>query len=171
MKNRRAFLKQASLLACTPGLSLAAPQSALITLENAEFRLAISSSGNAHSLLHKPTGRGCLPPAPIPMFSVTQYRPYDNELQLSFPAKPKTFPAESVRREGNRLVVAFALVGYEAVIQLRITDAYLAFPPEKLQYKGCANLRTKRVTAIDEAVLLQIPVLNRKNFGEWLNVV
>jgi hypothetical protein len=105
------------------------------------------------------------------MFSVTQHRPYDNELQLSFPAKPKTFPAEKIRREGDRLIVSFALVGYEATIRLRITEAFIGFTLEKLEYKGYTSLRTKRKTEIDETMFLQLPVRNRKQFGEWLNVM
>jgi len=42
---------------------------------------------------------------------------------------------------------------------------------EKLEYKGYTALRTKRKTAIDESVFLQLPIRNRKNFGEWLNVM
>jgi len=76
-----------------------------------------------------------------PMFTVTQYRPYDNELQLAYPAKVKDFPAERVRREGDRLIVGFALVGYEAAIRLKITDAYIAFQLESLTYHSPNTLR------------------------------
>jgi hypothetical protein len=149
-----------------------AAQTPLITLENSELRLAISSTGVAQSLIHRASGQECLAgAAELSMFSVTQYRPYDNELQLSYPAKPKTFPVETLRREGDRLIVTFALVGYEATIRLKITESYIGFTLEKLDYKGYTSLRSKRVTPIDESIFLQLPVLNRKYFGEWLNVV
>ncbi len=66
---------------------------------------------------------------------MVQYRPYENELQLAFPAKEKSFAAESVRREGDKLIVTFELVNYEAIIGLTITDAYIGFTVEKLNYK------------------------------------
>jgi hypothetical protein len=165
MENRRQFLKDAGLLA------IAVPTRAIV-LENAEMRLVLAPSGAAQSLVHKASGQECLAAGlNLPMFTVTQYRPYDNELQLAYPAKPRAFPAESVHRDGNRLIVQFSLVGYQAVIQLRITDAYIGFTLEKLEYKGYTSLRTKRKTAIDESVFLQLPIRNRKNFGEWLNVM
>ncbi len=174
MRHRRQFLKQAGLLALNSWAAAAAPktESGAIVLENAEMRLVISPAGVARSLIHKASGQECLAPAQeIPMFSVTQYRPYDNELQLSFPAKPKAFPAGKERREEDRLIVSFALVGYEATIRLRVTDDFIGFTLEKLEYKGYTSLRRKRKTEIDETVFLQLPVRNRKQFGEWLNVM
>ncbi|HEX4810406.1 MAG TPA: hypothetical protein VH325_15825 [Bryobacteraceae bacterium] len=175
MDHRREFLKQAGLLTLNSWAAISKPvqeQSGDVVIENAEMRLVIASTGAARRLIHKASGQECLAQTSgIPVFTVTQYRPYDNELQLSYPAKPKTFPAESVRREGNRLLVSFALVGYEAVIQLRITEAYIGFTLESLEYKGYTSLRSKKKTPIDESVFLQLPVRNRKNFGEWLNVM
>lgn len=119
MENRRQFLKDTGLLAI-------AVRAFAIVIENAENRLVLSPTGAAQSLIHKASGQECLAPGlNVPMFTVTQHRPYDNELQLAYPAKPKAFPAESVRRDGNRLIVQFSLFGYEASIQLRITDAYI----------------------------------------------
>ncbi len=71
----------------------------------------------------------------------------------------------------DRLIVSFALVGYEATIQLKVTDAYIGFTLERLEYKGYTSLRPKRQTPIDECVFFQIPVRNRKYFGDWLNVM
>ncbi len=174
MDHRREFLKHAGLLTLSSWAASASPTpgNGTVVIENAEMRLVISSNGVARSLIHKASSQECLGMGQaIPMFSVTQYRPYDNELQLSYPAKPKTFAAESVRRENDLLVVSFELVGYEATIRLRITDAFMGFTLENLEYKGYTSLRHKRKTEIDEAVFLQLPVRNRKQFGEWLNVM
>jgi hypothetical protein len=166
MENRRQFLKEAGLLA-----AVAVPSRGIV-IENAEMQLVLAPTGAAQSLIHKASGQECLAAGlNIPMFTVTQRRPYDNELQLAYPAKPRAFPVESVRRDGNRLIVQFSLVGYEASIQLNITDAYIGFTLEKLEYKGDTSRRSKRKTAIDESVFLQLPIRNRKNFGEWLNVM
>jgi hypothetical protein len=69
------------------------------------------------------------------------------------------------------LLAHFALVGYDAVIRLKITESYIGFTLESLSYKLDNSLRTKRKTPLDEAVFLQLPIRNRKNFGEWLNVM
>jgi hypothetical protein len=136
------------------------------------MRLEISAAGIARSLLHKPSGQECLAQdVDVPMFSVTQDRPYDNELQLAYPAEVTHFSGIHLRRQGNVLLVEFALVGYEALISVKITDAYIAFRLERLTYKGYTSLRAKRETPLDEALFVQIPVKDRENLGEWLNVM
>jgi len=190
MSNRRTFLKHAGVLSLaswpenlpadsqnkgkqTAGAGTPpATESPGIVLENAEMRMVISRAGFAQSLIHKATGQECLAKnTATPMFTVTQYRPYDNELQLAYPAKAKQFPVERVRREGDRLIVNFALVGYEAAIRLQITDAYIGFQLETLTYHSPNLLRPKPKTPIDETLFVQLPVRDRKNFGEWLNVM
>ena len=129
MSDRRDFLKTAGLLSLVP-LSKAVPSVAQrepsspnsdnqtkaakglspegknIVLENAEMRLEISPAGVARSLIHKASGQECLmQDMDIPMFSVTQYRPYDNELQLAYPAEVTEFAAIEVKKLGNELLV------------------------------------------------------------------
>jgi hypothetical protein len=198
MSDRRDFLKGAGILGLASlskglpaqsrrGDQSAAPDNGLsdvssrtevggTVLENAEMRLVISSSGSARSLIHKPTGQECLVKGTdVSMFNVTQYRPYDNELQLAYPAKPTHFPAEKVRKEGDRLIVDFALCGFEALISLKITDDYIAFRLEDLASKGHTYPNhideATRYDHVDEAVFLQLPIRTRTNFGEWLNVM
>jgi hypothetical protein len=138
MSNRRTFLKHAGMLSlaslpenlaaespnqvqqATGAGAALAPEPSAIVLENAEMRMAINPAGFAQSLIHEATGQECLMKnTSTPMFSVTQYRPYDNELQLAYPARAKEYPAEHVRRENDRLIVTFALVGYQASIRLK----------------------------------------------------
>jgi hypothetical protein len=193
MGDRRRFFKQAGLLATAPwskalllyGASTAteaspeasvtapiAPEAGDVILENAEMKLVIGKNGLARSLVHKPTSQECLAQGTdVPVFTVTQYRPYDNELQLAFPAKSKSFTAAFVKHEADHLLVGFELVDYVATIRLRITDAYIAFNLEKLEYTGGDLFRPKQKTPIDETVFLQLPVRRRINFGEWLNVM
>lgn len=142
-----------------------------ISIENAEMRLVIGSTGNAISLIHKKTGQECLEKgADVPVFALTEHRPYDNELFLTYPAKSRTFAADSVRREGDILKVGFEQIAYTATITLNITDDYIGFSLEALDYQIEA-FGVKRRTEIDEFTLLQLPVKKRKYFGEWLNVV
>lgn len=195
MSDRRDFLKSAGLLGVASwskslsaqpwnagvqnaneeqlsGIAHSPVEADATVLENAEMRLVISSGGAAQSLVHKPTGQECLAKdTGISMFNVTQYRPYDNELGLSYPAKVTHFPANQVRREGDKLIVSFALVGYEAAVGIKITDAYIAFKLESLTYKGYTSMRPKSITPIDEVLFVQLPIRDRKNLGEWLNVM
>jgi hypothetical protein len=148
------------------------PTADAVVLENAEMRLIIRPDGSAQSLVHKPTGQECVDTkAHVPMFTVTQYRPLDNELQLAYPAKITHFPAGRVRREDDKLIVDFARVGYEGTIGLTITDSYITFRLEELTYKGYTPIRPKHAFPLDETIFLQLPIRPRKNFGDWLNVM
>ncbi len=142
-----------------------------IVLENRQARLIIGSDGIARSLWHKQTGQECLAPGTAaPAFSVTQYRPYENELQLRYPAKSRTFPVRSVRREGDRLLLEFELVDHEITLRIGVTEDYFSFSVEKIESAKKPGFRQKRPTPLDEVCLLQLPVRDRKHFGEWLNV-
>jgi len=144
-----------------------------ITIENPEFRLVIGTNGKAISLKHKPSGQECLEQGvDLPVFSLTQSRPYNNELQLAYPAKSKTFAADSVYRSGDDLIVRFELIHILAVISLKITDDYIGFSLKKFDYEAPPfGKHWELNTPVDEFTLLQLPVRDRDNFGEWLNVV
>jgi hypothetical protein len=105
------------------------------------------------------------------MFTLTQDRPYDNELQLAYPAEVTDFRPVEVKKQGDGLTVEFELVGYSAYIGVKITDAYIAFRLQKLTYHGYTSLRVKRKTPVDGTLFIQLPVRKRKNLGEWLNVM
>ena len=142
-----------------------------IIIENAEMRLVLANDGTARSLIHKASGQECLDVRKrIPVFSITQYRPYDNEVMLAYPAKEMKFAADSIFRLGDDLIVSFELTDYEATIGLNITDNYIGFTLKKLEYH-MADFGVKRKTNIDEFTLMQLPVKEREHFGGWLNVV
>jgi hypothetical protein len=167
-------MKKLTVLTVTALLSLPAlPARAQnpVVVENSEIRLEISPSGVATSLIHKPSGQECLDTAnPMPLCTLTEHRPYDNELFLTYPAKPKTFGANRVERSGNTLRVGFELIAYTAIITLDVTDDYIGFTLTGLDYE-VEKIGVKRRTEIDEFTLLQLPVRQRTHFGEWLNVV
>ena len=142
-----------------------------VVIENAAMRLVIGADGVARSLVHKATGEECLATkVPTPICAITQYRPYDNENFLIYPAKPRIFPANRVERRGDRLYVEFEDTYDIAVIRLDIRDDYIGFSLERVDY-GIEAYGVKRQTEIDEFALLQLAVRPRKHFGEWLNVV
>lgn len=141
-----------------------------IVIENSEFRLVIGSNAQAKSLIHKPTGQECLQKEiHTPVFALTQYRPYDNEIFLTYPAKTKTFYADTVYRVGNDLIVGFELEAHQATIGMTITDDYIGFKLKSIGY-AIGKIGVKRRTEIDEFTLLQLPIRDRGNFGEWLNI-
>lgn len=142
-----------------------------VVIENAEMRLVVGADGRARSLVHKPSGEECLTPGSgVPLCSVTQYRPYDNENFLMFPAKPRVFPSNRVERRGDELYVEFEDTYDIAVVGLKITDDYIGFELRRVDYR-IEDFGVKRKTEIDEFALLQLPVRRRTRFGEWLNVV
>ena len=143
-----------------------------IIIENEQLKLIIGESCLTKGLIHKPTGQECLAvDEEIALFSITQERPYNNEIKLSHPNKRTIFQANRVRLEGDKLIIGFEIIPYEAIIEVKVMPMYVAFSlvdfivrPD--DYGGLKMA----VPPVAEMRILQLPVLNRKNFGEWLNV-
>jgi hypothetical protein len=141
-----------------------------IVFENSDFKLVIGNDGTAASLRHMPTGMELLQKGiKMSAFALTQDRPYDNELQLSYPSKPKTFAADSAWIKDGDLYVSFRPERNIARIGVKVTDHYIGFTLKGFGY-DYKDLRGKRQTEIDEFTILQLPVAELENFGEWLNV-
>jgi len=144
-----------------------------IVLENALFRLAVGENGLVKSLIVKENGEECLAAEEeTALFSVTQERPFNNEVKLAHPNKRTTYQAVHLRREGNWLHVSFEVVPVKAVIEVRETPAYISFRLDHFtvlpeDYGGlCMD-----TPPVAELRLCQLPVKHRAHFGEWLNVV
>ena len=154
----------AKFLAATIGACLlgAAPARSAITLENRDLRLVIGEDARVLSLVEKTSGQECLAPGTnTPAFSLILDRPNHTDLWVAYPSKRTAYAASRVRREGDRLLVGFELVANTAVIRVKSTDNYIGFTLEKMEGKGEGS----------EVRFLQLPVRNRKNFGNWLNVM
>lgn len=142
-----------------------------IVLENQRMRLVLAADGYARSLVSHDTGRECLDTTRrIPFCAITQYRPYDNENFLMYPAKPKVFPSQSIKMENGKLLVEFENTYDIAVIDVKVQEGYIAFNLERIDYR-LEDIGIKRRTEIDEFALVNLPVLKKENFGEWLNVM
>jgi hypothetical protein len=162
------FLLVITSVACSPKQSM--PEKGDVIVENGEFRLVIGANARAKSLLHKPSGQECLQPGcHTPVMALTQYRPYDNELFLTYPAKQTSFKSDTIYWKGDDLVVGFELETYLATISVTNTDDYIAFTLKGFDYE-IEKFGVKRRTEIDEFTLMQLPVRDRTYFGEWLNV-
>ena len=142
-----------------------------VVVENARLRLVVGADAAVRSLVVKATGEECVPPGEsVPLFSVTQDRPFNNEIKLIHPNKRTTYPANALRREGDRLVIGFEIAPYEAVVDLKATDAYVEFRlADWIVEKEDYDYLKMDVPPVASFRVLQMPVLNRKNFGDWLN--
>ena len=143
-----------------------------IIIENKAFRLTVGADCVAKSLVCKATGEECLAPGVnLPLFASTQERPFNNEVKLAYPCKRTTYPATSLRREGDRLVVGFDVAPYYAFVKITEQDDYVAFSLEDFREdeRGYGTLKLDR-PPVAEFCLLQLAIADRAHFGEWLNV-
>lgn len=172
MKDYAIWFTALSFLILSWTMSTATAQEDIV-IENNQVQLTIGSNGVAKSLLYKPTHEECLLAGDsIPIFSVTQERPYHNEIKLAHPNKRMTFKANSIRREEDKLIIGFELVPYDAVIRINETPDYIGFTFEDFRVHPNVYPDYLKMTPppASEICFLQLPVRNRKNFGEWLNV-
>ena len=145
-----------------------------VTLDGKSFTLVIGDDAKAKSLVVKATGEETIDAREgVPMFAATQDRPFNNETKLIWPHKQTTYPANRIRRDGDKLVIGFETATYEAVVSVGIGDGYMAFTLEgfncvhELEYEGLSM----DVPPVRRFRVLQLPVRTRKNVGDWLNVV
>ncbi|MBQ3342343.1 MAG: hypothetical protein IJG84_10640 [Kiritimatiellae bacterium] len=143
-----------------------------ISLENQDFRLVLGDDACAKSLVVKATGEECVDAScKLPFLSVTQDRPFDNELKLIHPNKRVVYPATTLRREGDMLLFGFDHGMYEAVVRARIARGYVLFTLDDFREnrKGSYSYLRMDVPQASSCRFVQIPVRDRKNFGNWLN--
>ena len=148
-----------------------------VVVETKTFKLTINPDATAKSLIAKATGEECLlTDEKIPVFASTQIRPFNNEIRLVQQAKRTTYPANRIRREGDLLYMGFETAPYQVTVRVTETpEGYATFKIDRLisnhedehQYYHW-NLD---VPPVESFRLLQLPVKERKNFGDWLNVM
>ncbi len=144
-----------------------------IIIENTHMKLTLGLDGKAYSLICKDSGKECIDPNEImPAFSVTEDRPFNNEIKLSHPNKRMTFEAKSARIEDNSLIIGFELVKFFAKIEVDERDEYVTFKlvdfPFAREALGGVCMDVPPVVSMR---LLQLPIKKMTKFGDWLNVV
>jgi len=123
------------------------PQTDAVVLENASFRLEVGADAVARSLVVKATGEECLAQAePLPLFAAMQDRPFNNEIKLIHPNKRTVYPACSVRRDGDFLLVGFQHRMYEAKVRVKVMPSYMAFELATSSANAPRRIRTLRWT-------------------------
>ena len=141
-----------------------------IIIENKHFALTLREDCVATSLIHKESGQECLDTENVlPLFTLTEERPFDNNIKLAHPNKRMTFGANRVKLEGNRLICGFEMINSRAAIELNITPDYIGFKLDEI-ISGDAHGLCMDFPPACELRFLQLPIKQRKCFGEWLNV-
>ncbi len=140
-----------------------------VIIANRHMKLAINADGTVASLVHKPSGTECLAAgARVAVSSITEPRPYQNEVKLAYPCHQTTFHANAVRMEGDKLVIGYELVPWEAVVAVKLAEDYVAFTLETFRRTG-PNVVSE--PPVSEMWFLRLPVRERGHWGDWLNVV
>jgi hypothetical protein len=143
-----------------------------IIIENDQVSLSLGSDGIVKSLIYKPSNEEMLITGKhVPICTVTQERPYQNEVKLAYPTKETTFRANSARKEGDKLIIGFELIPWEVVVALKITQGYIGFTIEDFRLTVKDYGIAMDEPGFSEAWFLQIPVKNRSRWGDWLNVI
>ena len=132
-----------------------------VTIENRQMRLVIAGDGIVRSLLHTPTNTECLAAGKrIPVSTVTEPRPYQNEIKLAYLNKRTTFKATAVRQEGDKLIISYDLIPWEATVSVKVTTDYMAFSLQALSLTEPYGI-TMTEPPISEMWFLQLPVRER----------
>ena len=144
-----------------------------IVFENKKFRLTVGEDAIATSLVYKKSGEELLAQGEgIALFSLTQPRPFNNEVKLAYMNKRTTFEANKIERNGNELTVSFEIIPCKALIKVDVKDEYITFTLSDFVFadRAYGQLAMDK-PPVCEFKLLQIPVKHRKNFGHWVNAV
>lgn len=144
-----------------------------ITLETETFRLTIGNDAVAKSLVIKETGEEMLVrDSEVPLFAVTQERPYNNEIKLEHPNTKTIYKADTLSWDGERLTLGFDTIPYEAVVKVDKGTGYLRFTLEDFIVEPMDyDYLVLDVPPVSEFRILQLPVKQRKHYGEWLNAM
>ena len=141
-------------------------------IENDIFYLRLGNDAVVKSLCLKQTGEQLIAEnSEIPFCSVTQERPYNNEIKLIHMNKRTEFMANRVYMENGKLIVGFDIAPYEAVVDVKIAPTYIAFTLEgfKTAPEAYDGILIDTPPALSFRICA-IPIKEKKYFGEWLNV-
>ena len=142
-----------------------------IVLETETFKLTLGKDAVAWSLVVKGTNEEMLiKGANVPLFSATQDRPFNNETKLQHPNTRTTYKADSLVWDGERLTVGFETAPYKAVVKVENGAGYLRFILEDFicDPEDYGN-QAMDLPPVAEFRILQLPVKERRHYGEWLN--
>ena len=141
--------------------------------ENKKFALTVNENAIVESLIYKKNGEELLEKGQdISLFSVTQLRPFNNEVKLAYMNKRTTFEANKIALDGNKIIIDFEIIPYQAVVTFDAKEEYITFTlsdfivPYDLYDGLCMDL-----PPVEEFRIFQLPIKNRKNYGQWINAM
>ncbi|ODS77012.1 MAG: hypothetical protein ABS46_18590 [Cytophagaceae bacterium SCN 52-12] len=143
-----------------------------VVIENDQVRLVIGPDAVVRSLLFKPAGEECLAGGKnIPISTIIQERPYQNEIKLAYPCQETDFKAISIQRDGDLLTIGYELIPYKATVRINIKPSYIEFRLEDfiIDKGGYGQLIT--AAPVWKIWFLQLPVRERTYYGDLLEVV
>lgn len=165
---------RASVAFCLAAISMLPASADDVVFENKRMTLRIGENACAKSLVVKATGEECLQSgAAVPLFASAQIRPFNNQTKLIHPSKRMTYRANRLRRDGDKLVVGFELAPYEAIVKVDCRDDYMVFTLEDFISDTVQERQYRRLVMDVPPVagfrIMQLPVAERRNFGDWVN--
>ena len=133
--------------------------------ENKKFALTVNENAIATSLIYKETGEELLFSGEnIALFSLTQLRPFNNEVKLAYMNKRTTFEANKIDVDGNTITVSFEIIPCRAIVTFDVKDDYIAFTLSDFVYQGKAySGLSMDKPPVEEVKLLQLPIKDKKN--------
>jgi hypothetical protein len=142
-----------------------------VMIENEEMRLVIASDGIVKSLVFKPSNTECLIQGKrVPLSTITEPRPYQNEIKLAYPNKKTTFKSNAIRKDGDKLIIGYELIPWEATVAVKIAADYIAFTLEAFTLTEEYGIAMTE-PPISEMWFLRLPVRDLGHWGDWLNVM
>jgi hypothetical protein len=143
-----------------------------IVLENDQFKMVIGTDGTSRSLVFKPGNTECLIEGKkVAISTITEPRPYQNEIKLAYPNQETTFKSNSVRQEGDKLIIGYELIPWEATVSVKISPDYIGFTIEGFNLTIEDYGITMTEPPISDMLFLRLPVKNLGHYGDLLNVL
>jgi hypothetical protein len=143
-----------------------------IIIENDQFKLVIGKNGISKSLVYKPGNIECLIEGKkVPISTITEPRPYQNEIKLAYPNQETTFKSNAIRMEGDKLIIGYELIPWEAIVSVKINPDYIGFTIEGFNLTIENYGITMTEPPISDMMFLRLPVKNLGHYGDLLNVV
>lgn len=144
-----------------------------VVIENDQLKLVIGADAIVKSLLHKPTGEECLVAGKnIPISTMIQDRAYQNEVKLAYTSEERSFSANSIKKEGDKLFIGYELIPDRVTIKVNIKPQYIEFTINDLiaDQEGYGGVLIV-TPPIWRLWFLQLPVKERSYYGDLLQVV
>ena len=145
-----------------------------IVIGNQYFRLTVGEDCKVKHFVRIANGQDlAVAGEEISLFSVTQDRPFNNEIKLAYMNKRTTYQANRLARHGDTLTVGFELAPYDALVSVKECEDYVSFTLQgfRVHPEGYNSYLCMDTPPVSEFRLVQLPLAHGESFGEWLNII